>query len=126
MKINLKEVSVFLSAILLAGSYAVAQNPYRWTDELELLKRVDKLPEYRTGSYVEQFSSYDRTGGNDDGFAGTYSFLRKEGDKLVIAEMEGPGFHAHLLPGHLHQDSAASIEGNKYVLSADIQCVIQQ
>ena len=47
--------------------------------ELELLKRVDKLPEYRTGSYVEQFSSYDRTGGNDDGFAGTYSFLRKEG-----------------------------------------------
>ena len=34
MKINLKEVSVFLSAILLAGSYAVAQNPYRWTDEL--------------------------------------------------------------------------------------------
>ena len=41
MKINLKEVSVFLSAILLAGSYAVAQNPYRWTDELELLKRVD-------------------------------------------------------------------------------------
>ena len=29
--------------------------------ELELLKRVDKLPEYRTGSYVEQFSSYDRT-----------------------------------------------------------------
>ena len=30
-------------------------------------------------------------GGNDDGFAGTYSFLRKEGDKLVIAEMEGPG-----------------------------------
>lgn len=38
MKINLKEVSVFLSAILLAGSYAVAQNPYRWTDELELLK----------------------------------------------------------------------------------------
>ena len=36
------------------------------------------------------------------------------------------GFHAHLLPGHLHQDSAASVEGNRYVLSADIQCVIQQ
>lgn len=25
-------------------------------------------------------SSYDRTGGNDDGFSGKYSFLRKEGD----------------------------------------------
>ena len=57
---------------------AFAQN-YRWADELDLLKRVDKLPEYRTGSHVEQFSSYDRTWGNDDGFNG------------VIAEMEGPG-----------------------------------
>ena len=91
MNINKKSFLIFLFAFLLAGMYVTAQNPYRWTDELELLKRVDKLPEYRTDSYVEQFSSYDRTWGNDDGFAGTYSFLRKEGDKLVIAEMEGPG-----------------------------------
>ncbi len=86
-----KIVFSFLLASSLAGVNVDARDKYRWTDELELLKRVDKLPEYRTGSYVEQFSSYDRTGGNDDGFAGTYSFLRKEGDKLVIAEMEGPG-----------------------------------
>lgn len=64
---------------------------YRWTDELELLMRVDKLPEYRTDCHVEQFSSYDRTGGNDDGFVGTYSYLRKEGGRLVVAEMKGPG-----------------------------------
>lgn len=83
---------IILFAFLLTGwQHVTAQHPYRWADELELLKRVDKLPEYRTGSYVEQFSSYDRTGGNDDGFAGTYSYLRKEGDKLIIAEMEGPG-----------------------------------
>lgn len=81
-----------LSAILLLYStVALSQETYRWTDELALLKRIDKLPEYRTESYVEQFSSYDRRWGNDDGFAGTYSFLRKEDDKLVIAEMEGPG-----------------------------------
>lgn len=80
-----------LSLFALSGMQVTAQNTYRWTDEFELLKRVDKLPEYRTNSLVEQFSSYDRTWGNDDGFAGTYSFLRKEGDKLVIAEMEGPG-----------------------------------
>lgn len=82
---------VFLFVLVSFGTQATAQNTYRWTDEFELLKRVDKLPEYRTNSLVEQFSSYDRTWGNDDGFAGTYSFLRKEGDKLVIAEMEGPG-----------------------------------
>lgn len=82
---------VLVAILLLTGSQVIAQNIYKWTDELELLKRVDKLPEYRTDSYVEQFSSYDRKWGNDDGFAGTYSFLRKEDNKLVIAEMEGPG-----------------------------------
>lgn len=79
------------AVLLLTNTQIMAQTTYRWTDELELLKRLDKLPEYRTDSYVEQFSSYDRTWGNDDGFAGTYSFLRKEDNKLVIAEMEGPG-----------------------------------
>ena len=77
---------VLVAILLLTGSQVIAQNIYKWTDELELLKRVDKLPEYRTDSYVEQFSSYDRKWGNDDGFAGTYSFLRKEDNKLVIAE----------------------------------------
>lgn len=89
---TLKNKYLFLLAlVLLFSPQVVSQKTYKWTDELELLKRIDKLPEYRTGSYVEQFSSYDRTGGNDDGFNGTYSYLRKEGDKLVIAEMEGPG-----------------------------------
>jgi hypothetical protein len=40
---------------------------------------------------VGMFSSYDRTGNNDDGFSGEHSFLRKEGDGLVIAELKGPG-----------------------------------
>jgi hypothetical protein len=40
---------------------------------------------------VGMFSSYDRTGLNDDGFSGAHSFLRKEGDGLVVAEVEGPG-----------------------------------
>ena len=85
------------------------KNPYRWTDELELLKRVDKLPEYRTGSYVEQFSSYDRTWGNDDGFCRNFIlFLRKEGDKLVIAEMEGPGVINSYF-GRLHRQIICSI-----------------
>lgn len=53
---------VLVAILLLTGSQVIAQNIYKWTDELELLKRVDKLPEYRTDSYVEQFSSYDRNG----------------------------------------------------------------
>lgn len=37
------------------------------------------------------FSSYDRTGGNDDGFKGTYSKLRVEEGNSVLAELDGPG-----------------------------------
>ena len=49
-------------------------------------------------------SSYDRTGGNDDGFSGKYSYLRKEGDTLVIADLKGPGILQRLstpTPGDL-------------------------
>src|SRR5713226_5125349 len=55
------------------------------------LLHVGQLPRSRPVAKVGAFSSYDRTGGNDDGFSGRYSFLRKEGDGLVIAEMRGPG-----------------------------------
>jgi D-arabinan exo alpha-(1,3)/(1,5)-arabinofuranosidase (non-reducing end) len=37
------------------------------------------------------FSSYDRTGGNNDGFRGTYSRLREEDGNSVLAEAAGPG-----------------------------------
>lgn len=55
------------------------------------LHRLDLLPRFKEGVKVASFSSHDRTGGNDDGFSGTHSFLRKEDGGLVIAEMEGPG-----------------------------------
>lgn len=58
--------------------------------ELEQLSNPDMLPQYRPG-VVREFSSYDTTGGNDDGFSGKYSFIRMEGDKQVLAEMSGPG-----------------------------------
>ncbi len=60
-------------------------------EELRQLHHVELLPAYRTGSTVAQVSSYDTTGGNNDGFGGLYSFVRREGDNLVIADLEGPG-----------------------------------
>ncbi|MFH0760124.1 MAG: DUF2961 domain-containing protein, partial [Bacteroidota bacterium] len=57
----------------------------------DALMRLDLLPQLKTQIFTGMFSSYDRTGGNDDGFSGKYSFIRKEGNDLVIAEMEGPG-----------------------------------
>lgn len=52
---------------------------------------ISRLPQFRPVLKVGSFSSYDRTGGNDDGFSGKYSYLRKESDGLVIAEAQGPG-----------------------------------
>lgn len=59
-------------------------------DELKQLRDFSILPQYRTGK-MRMESSYDRKGGNDDGFNGTYSFIRKEGEDLVLADYKGPG-----------------------------------
>ncbi|MCB1125176.1 MAG: DUF2961 domain-containing protein [Verrucomicrobiae bacterium] len=57
----------------------------------ETLTRLDRLAEYRPALEVGSVSSYDRSGGNDDGFSGRYSYVAKEGGGLVIADLKGPG-----------------------------------
>ncbi len=58
---------------------------------LDELARLDLLPRFKRSVRVGLISSYDRTGGNDDGFSGKYSFVRKEPGGLVLADLEGPG-----------------------------------
>ncbi|MDT7543104.1 MAG: hypothetical protein QOE33_3008 [Acidobacteriota bacterium] len=58
---------------------------------VEELSRLDALPLFKESVAVGSVSSYDRTGGNDDGFSGKYSFLRREAGGLVIADLKGPG-----------------------------------
>lgn len=59
-------------------------------DWLELID-TSKLPVLRDDVCL-QVSSYDRTGGNDDGFSGQFSFLRQDADGgYVIFEETGPG-----------------------------------
>ncbi|MGO1245146.1 MAG: glycoside hydrolase family 172 protein [Sphingobacterium sp.] len=78
--------------LVLCSTQIYAQNSrYQWLQELENLVRADQLPTYRPNQLIEQISSYDRTGKNDDGFDGTYSYIRKEGMHLVIADLKGPG-----------------------------------
>ena len=55
------------------------------------IARLDLLPRCKASVKVASISSYDRTGGNDVGFSGRYSFLRNECDGLVIADLQGPG-----------------------------------
>ncbi|MCP5526360.1 MAG: DUF2961 domain-containing protein [Verrucomicrobiales bacterium] len=57
----------------------------------EALASLHELPQYRSSIRLGSVSSYDRTGGNDDGFSGKYSYLRKEDGGLVLADLTGPG-----------------------------------
>ncbi|MFC7405869.1 glycoside hydrolase family 172 protein [Georgenia alba] len=57
----------------------------------ETYRQLDRLPELTTGVQTRQFSSFDRTGGNNDGFEGTYSCLRETASGCVLAEDTGAG-----------------------------------
>jgi len=58
---------------------------------IEELYRLDQLATFRDSVKVASVSSSDRTGGNNDGFGGQYSFVRREKDGLVLADLQGPG-----------------------------------
>ncbi len=55
------------------------------------LGRLDLLPRLKSSIYVGSVSSYDRTGGNDDGFSGKYSYVAQQDGALVVADLKGPG-----------------------------------
>lgn len=65
---------------------------WRTSDELKTLCDIAGLPCYRTDTRCLQVSTYDPTGGNEDGFSGDHSFIRRNPDSsLVIFESAGPG-----------------------------------
>ena len=62
-----------------------------WVPGIQGLYRLDRLGVLKESINVASVSSYDRTGGNNDGFGGQYSYVRKEKDGLVLADLQGPG-----------------------------------
>ena len=83
---------IFVIALFL--SFAVSTAPVIGDDckpGIEQLYRLDRLGVFKESVKVASISSYDRTGGNDDGFSGKYSFVRKEKNGLVLADLKGPG-----------------------------------
>jgi hypothetical protein len=96
---------VMVGLLLLTGSTGAFSQPNKRTggtskqlnrvstqSELSRLYNISAMPVYINGTEVHQISSYDRKGGNNDGFEGTYSYLRKENDSsLIVFEAEGKG-----------------------------------
>lgn len=82
-----KLFSLFAALLFTMQSFAQSDY-YKW--ELQNLSDISRLAEYCVGK-MQQLSSYDRSGGNDDGFSGKYSYIRKEGNDLVLADIKGAG-----------------------------------
>ncbi len=62
------------------------------SDFLKTFYDFSTLPAYASGTFSAEESTYDRTGGNNDGFQGTYSYLRRNPDSsLVLLDLNGPG-----------------------------------
>ena len=82
-----------VSLLLLMGSVLLSLSSRSETPPigLDTIARLDQLAVLKSALSVGSVSSYDRTGGNDDGFSGTHSFVRKDGDYLVLADLKGPG-----------------------------------
>ncbi|MFD9959870.1 glycoside hydrolase family 172 protein [Amycolatopsis sp. NPDC058986] len=57
----------------------------------DVYRSLDAMAALRPGAQSKQFSSFDRTGGNEDGFGGVYSCLRITAEGCVIAEKTGAG-----------------------------------
>jgi hypothetical protein len=77
---------------LLLPQLAWAQQSHELKDFLRDFHDFSTLPVYSPKTYAAQESTYDRTGGNDDGFGGKYSFVRRNPDStLVLLDIKGNG-----------------------------------
>jgi hypothetical protein len=92
-KLALTNLMLFIG-LQAIGANAAEKKPAAAPGEMtaiEALYRLELLPQLCPGETCKSFSSYDRTGGNNDGFDGTHSKLRVENGNSILAEMDGPG-----------------------------------
>lgn len=84
-----------LVLILILNGFGSASQSAKTLDLAGFLRDyldIHRLPAYLADTYCAQVSSYDTSGGNDDGFSGKYSFLRRNPDSsLVLFDLKGAG-----------------------------------
>ena len=94
-------LALALGLVLVCGSLRAAQQELTYVDLVKWLTDLEQLAATPApGEQCAQWSSYDRRS-RYDAATGKYvdwdangdgnGIIRKEGDKLVLAEMEGPG-----------------------------------
>ncbi len=99
-----KEMLYLIAAMVLIFAIPAAAKQYSYPDLVNMLVDLERIAQLPVpGEKCLQWSSYDRSSyydeetgkyvnwdANGDGFGGK-GWIRKEGGKLVLAEMEGPG-----------------------------------
>jgi D-arabinan exo alpha-(1,3)/(1,5)-arabinofuranosidase (non-reducing end) len=92
-------IRFLLFTVFVSGTVTHAE--LRWEDMVSvLLNRIElaRIEDHVTTAGM--ISSYDRTGGNDDGFSGAYSQIRTEGNQAVLADIQGPGMISRIWTTH--------------------------
>ena len=86
-------IAVALLCVLALAGAIVPAGAEAWRGPVGFrgLTALDQLPRLRSDARTYQVSSYDRTGGNEDGVFGTYSCPRRVAEGCVIAERRGAG-----------------------------------
>ena len=85
-------ITALLFILFALCEYGHCQQTITTDDELKEFSDLLRLPLYRNGTSLNQVSTYDREGKNDDGFSGKYSFIRRNADSsLVMFEAKGAG-----------------------------------
>jgi len=93
---------------------APAASGYRPSGTPSELRDLGLLARLRDPGVVPiGFSSYDRTGGNNDGFNGTYSKIRVEGGNSVLAEATGPGIIQRIWFTHTRGEKPGLLDGKQ-------------
>ncbi|REF37939.1 DUF2961 domain-containing protein [Thermasporomyces composti] len=109
-----------------SGAPAPRLGPVGW----ETYRHPERLAEIGNAARTRQFSSFDRGGGNNDGFEGTYSCLRTTASGgCVIAEHTGAGEIASIWftrdGGDVSQTGTITIElDGRTVVDADLQDLV--
>ena len=109
-----QSTNMIMTVTMLASAGAFAWQP---TGSISELYDGVNLLRLRPGVKMASFSSYDRTGGNNDGFSGAYSKLREEDGNSVIAEMNGPGCIYRLWMTHSSEKSRYAGSRGEHIAS---------
>lgn len=98
--------------IILLVTCLLMQGCHSSIDVYSEFLHVGQMAQEKTDWQARMFSSYDRTGGNDDGFAGTYSQLRVENGNSILAEATGSGYISRIWFTHSehHRDGLLNLE----------------